>query len=89
MRAVRFVLTRNGGSPNACMLVEHFIGDAVKDEGTVIQPFQIVDFIGMLQGNCERLRTGGDGNHEDRRSSPKLKIGTRLFRTRLEGNIGD
>jgi hypothetical protein len=72
LRPARLDLTRNSGFPDACMSIEHFISKAVKDERTVIQPFQIVDFIGILEGNCASPGPSGDGNHEDRRSSPKL-----------------
>jgi hypothetical protein len=71
------------------MSIEHFISNAVKDERALIQPFQIVDFIGILKGNYASLGPRGNRNHEDRRSSPKLQVGTRLPRMRLECNIGN
>jgi hypothetical protein len=41
---------RNSSFPETCVLKEIFIGNTVKDKFTVIQPFQIVDFIRILRG---------------------------------------
>ena len=82
-------LVSNGSFPDSCVLIEPFIGNAVKNEFILVQPFQIVDFIGILQRNCARLRTGGNTNNKDRRSSPKLEVGPALSRARLECDIGD
>lgn len=35
LRTLRFDLTRNRSFPDACMSIEHFIGNSVKDEGVV------------------------------------------------------
>src|SRR5260221_3942943 len=86
---VRFDLTRNRGFPDACMSIEHFISNAVKDERIVTQPFPIVDFIGVLQGKHATLGPSGDSNHQDRGSYPKIEIATPLARMGLEGHIGN
>jgi hypothetical protein len=44
----------SGGFPDACVLIEHFIRDAVKHDRTVIQPFQVVNLVCTLFRDCAR-----------------------------------
>src|SRR6266850_2363476 len=55
----------SGCFPDACVLIEPFIGDAVKHDRTVIQPFQIVSLVFTLFCDCARLFPERCGDHPD------------------------
>lgn len=44
----------NGGLPDARVLIEHFIRDAVKHDRAVIQPLQVVNLVFTLFCDCAR-----------------------------------